>query len=324
MRSAAGKPLREIGMDRVVVIVRQDSNSRRRVKVGQRAVDHSAEYSDAMRFTTLAGQRIPVLGQGTWQLGETAGRRAQEIAALKLGLDLGLTLIDTAELYGSGASEELVAEAIAGRRDEVFLVTKILPSNATSRKKIVASCEASLRRLRVDHVDLYLLHWRSGEDLPAAVETFEALRESGKIRHWGVSNFDVDDLEELARLPGGGHVASNQVLYNLSRRGTEFDLLPAARRQGLHVMAYTPIEQGRILGDAALGAVAARHGASPAQVALAWVIRQEGVTAIPRARTPEHVRDNVAALDLTLTAEDLRDLDRAFPPPAKKRALEMI
>lgn len=277
-----------------------------------------------MRFTILAGTRVPVLGQGTWQLGDRRDLRRQEIAALQLGIDLGLTLIDTAELYGGGASEELVAEAIAGRRDQVFLVTKILPSNATSRKKIVAACEASLRRLRVDHVDLYLLHWRSGEDLAVTVETFEALRAAGKIRHWGVSNFDVDDLEELADLPSGADVASDQVLYNVSRRGIEFDLLPAARRAGLHVMAYTPIEQGRILGNATLTRVAARHGVTPAQIALAWVIRHDGVTAIPRARTEAHVRDNAAALAITLTPEDLADIDRAFPPPAKKRPLEMI
>jgi diketogulonate reductase-like aldo/keto reductase len=277
-----------------------------------------------MRFTTLGNDTVPVLGQGTWQLGERRDRRRQEIAALQLGMELGLTLIDTAELYGNGASEELVAEAITGRREKVFLVTKILPANAVSRRKIVAACEGSLGRLRVDHVDLYLLHWRSGENLPAVVETFAELRGAGKIRHWGVSNFDLSDLAELGQLPGGRDVASNQVLYNVTRRGIEFDLLPHAREHGLHVMAYTPIEQGRILGNEALGRVAARHGATPAQIALAWVIRQDGVTAIPRASSPEHVRENAAALDVELSAQDIAEIDADFPPPRKKRALEMI
>jgi len=277
-----------------------------------------------MRFTTLAGETVPVLGQGTWQLGDRPQRRGQEIAALQLGIDLGLTLIDTAEMYGDGAAEELVAEAIAGRRAQVFLVTKVLPGNATNRKKLVAACERSLRRLRVEHIDLYLLHWRQNENLAVVVETFGDLARAGKIRHWGVSNFDVSDLEELIRLPGGGQAASNQVLYNVSRRGIEFDLLPAARTRGLNVMAYTPIEQGRILGNATLREVAARHQATPAQIALAWVIRQEGLLAIPRAGTPAHVTENAGALTIELSARDLHDIDQAFPPPAKPRPLEMI
>jgi len=277
-----------------------------------------------MRFTTLAGESVPVLGQGTWQLGDRPQRRGQEIAALQLGIDLGLTLIDTAEMYGDGAAEELVAEAIVGRRDQVFLVTKVLPGNASSRKKLVAACERSLRRLRVQHIDLYLLHWRQNEDLAMTVETFGELESVGKIRHWGVSNFDVSDLEELNLLPGGGQAASNQVLYNVSRRGIEFDLLPAARKRGLNVMAYTPIEQGRILGNATLREIAARHQATAAQIALAWVIRQEGVMAIPRAGTPAHVTENAGALAIELSARDLQDIDRAFPPPAKPHPLEMI
>jgi diketogulonate reductase-like aldo/keto reductase len=277
-----------------------------------------------MRFTRLSSDSIPVLGQGTWQIGERPERRRQEIAALQAGIDLGLTLIDTAELYGNGASEQLVAEAIDGRRDKVFLVTKILPGNAVSRKKIVASCESSLKRLRVDHIDLYLLHWRQSEDLAVVVEAFVGLNAVGKIRHWGVSNFDVGDLQELEQLPGGADAASNQVLYNLSRRGIEYDLLPEAHTRGLHVMAYTPIEQGKILNDATLRQVASRHNATPAQIALAWVIRQEGMTAIPRASSPEHVRENARALDIQLTARDLEELDRAFPPPSRKRSLEMI
>ena len=277
-----------------------------------------------MRTTHIADANVPVLGQGTWHLGDRPDRRKQEISALQLGIDLGLTLIDTAEMYGNGASEGLVAEAIAGRRDQVFLVTKVLPGNAGSRKSILASCEASLRRLRVDHVDLYLLHWRSGENLPVAVETFDELVGAGKIRRWGVSNFDVDDLEELRGIDVAGRCATNQVLYNASRRGVEFNLLPAARERRLNVMAYTPIEQGSILGNAALKKIAGRHAATPAQVALAGVIRQDGVLAIPRTGSPDHVRENAGAVQLRLTDEDLRDIDAAFPPPRKARPLEMI
>lgn len=277
-----------------------------------------------MRTTTIAGDRIPVLGQGTWQLGDRADRRQQEIAALQLGIDLGMTLIDTAEMYGDGASEELVAEAIAGRRDEIFLVTKVLPGNATSKKRIVTACENSLRRLRVEHVDLYLLHWRQSENLAVVVETFAGLVAAGKIRHWGVSNFDVADLEELLGLPGGQEVASNQVLYNVTRRGIEFELLARTRARGTNVMAYTPIEQGRILGNTALREIARRHNATPAQIALAWTIRAAGVMAIPRSGSPAHTRENAAAAAIELTERDLREIDRAFPPPKKARPLEMI
>jgi diketogulonate reductase-like aldo/keto reductase len=277
-----------------------------------------------MRTTTIAGDKVPVLGQGTWQLGDRADRRQQEIAALQLGIDLGMTLIDTAEMYGDGASEELVAEAISGRRDQIFLVTKVLPSNATSQKRIVTSCENSLRRLRVDHVDLYLLHWRQSEKLALVVEAFTGLVAAGKIRHWGVSNFDAADLDELERLPGGKSVASNQVLYNVTRRGIEFDLLPRTRALGINVMAYTPIEQGRILRDAALREVARRHNVTPAQVALAWTIRTEGVMAIPRSGSPAHTRENAAAAGVQLSERDLAQIDRAFPPPKKSRPLEMI
>jgi diketogulonate reductase-like aldo/keto reductase len=277
-----------------------------------------------MRFTTIAGNPVPVLGQGTWQLGDQPRRRQQELAALQLGIDLGMTLIDTAEMYGDGASEELVAEAIMGRRERIFLVTKVLPGNATSRQRIVSSCENSLRRLRVDHVDLYLLHWRQSENLEVVVETFTGLVSAGKIRHWGVSNFDVDDLEELEALAGGKDVASNQVLYNVSRRGVEFNLLPHTRQRGVNVMAYTPIEQGRIIGNAALREVARRHGATPAQIALAWAIREPGGLAIPRSGSPDHTRENAAAAGIQLSSQDLLDIDRAFPPPKKARPLEML
>ena len=277
-----------------------------------------------MRTTKIANESVPVLGQGTWQLGDRADRRARELATLQLGIDLGMTLIDTAEMYGSGASERLVAEAIAGRRDQVFIVTKVLPGNAVSRQRIIAACEGSLGRLQVDHIDLYLLHWRQGENLAVLVEAFGELVKAGKIRHWGVSNFDVDDLEELARLPGGDRVASNQVLYNVGRRGIEFDLIPYARKRHVNVMAYTPIEPSRILEDATLRRIAERHQATPVQIALAWVTRQDGVMAIPRTSSPKHVTENAAAAQIRLTAQDLEEIDRAFPAPKGKSSLEMI
>ncbi|ABR89627.1 oxidoreductase, aldo/keto reductase family, related to diketogulonate reductase [Janthinobacterium sp. Marseille] len=277
-----------------------------------------------MRKTKLpSGLAVPVLGQGTWYMGDEAHRRADEIASLRLGLDLGMTLIDTAEMYGDGASEKLVGEAIAGRRDEVFLVSKVLPSNA-SRSGTIAACERSLRRLGTDCIDLYLLHWRGRTPFAETIAAFEALQDAGKIRHWGVSNMDVDDMREIARAPGGDAMATNQVLYNLTRRGIEFDLLPQAQARGLPLMAYSPIEQGRLTEYPEVLDIADRHGVTPAQVALAWVLRQEGVIAIPKASTPEHVRENRAALDLQLTAEDLEELDDMFPPPDGPESLEMI
>jgi diketogulonate reductase-like aldo/keto reductase len=256
-------------------------------------------------------------------MGDDAHRRADEIASLRLGLDLGMTLIDTAEMYGDGASEKLVGEAIAGRRDEVFLVSKVLPSNA-SRSGTIAACERSLRRLGTDCIDLYLLHWRGRTPFAETIAAFEALQDAGKIRHWGVSNMDVDDMREIARAPGGDAMATNQVLYNLTRRGIEFDLLPQAQARGLPLMAYSPIEQGRLTEYPEVQDIADRHGVTPAQVALAWVLRQEGVIAIPKAATPEHVRENRAALELQLTAEDLAELDDMFPPPDGPESLEMI
>ncbi len=279
--------------------------------------------ADVPTLRLPSGESVPVLGQGTWMMAEGNGRRADEIASLRLGLDLGLTLIDTAEMYADGASETLVGEAIAGRRDEVFLVSKVLPSNA-GRAAAIRACERSLARLGTDRIDLYLLHWRGGTPLSETLAAFETLARDGKIRHWGVSNFDPDDMAELEGLPGGDAVAANQVLYNLTRRGIEFDLLPRCRERGIPVMAYSPIEQGRMLRHPALAKVAARHGATPAQVGLAWVLRQDGVMAIPKAGRPEHVRENRAALDLRLTADDLAELDRAFPPPARPQPLEML
>ena len=272
-----------------------------------------------------SGESVPVLGQGTWNLGDDPRQRSAEVEALRLGLDLGMTLIDTAEMYGSGASEKLVGEAIHGRRDEAFLVSKVLPQNATARGTVRA-CEESLKRLRTDRLDLYLLHWRGDVALEETLTGFDSLLRAGKIRYWGVSNFDVADLEELVGLAGGEAVATDQVLYNLTRRGIERNLLPwcRARPHRIPVMAYSPIEQGRLLDHPAIRAVAARHDATPTRVALAWVLRSEGTIAIPRTGKVAHVRDNRAALDLHLTQQDLQELESAFPAPKRKQALEML
>ncbi len=266
---------------------------------------------------------LPRLGQGTWNMGDRATRRKEELAALREGIELGMTLIDTAEMYGDGRSESLVAEAIAGVRDRICLVSKVLPSNA-SRKGVVRACEASLKRLQTDFLDLYLLHWSGSHPLEDTVRGFEDLLAAGKVRAWGVSNLDLGEMQRLAAVPGGKACATNQLLYNLSRRGIEFDLLPWCRERGIAVMAYSPVEQGRILGHKALNEVARRLGATPAQVALAWVLRQAGVVAIPKAASVAHVRENHKALELRLDAEALRALDTAFPPPKKARPLEML
>ncbi len=270
-----------------------------------------------------SGERLPALGLGTWHMGEDPSRREAEVAALQLGLDLGLTLIDTAEMYGDGGAEKVVGAAVAGRRDQAFLVSKVLPSNA-SRTGTIAACERSLRRLGTDRIDLYLLHWRSRARLGEVVEGFEALARAGKIRHWGVSNLDRSDMEELSELPAGDRVQVDQVLYNPSRRGIEADLLPWCRRRGVAIMAYSPIEEGRLVRHPTLREVGARHGATPAQVALAWVLRHKGVCAIPKAASREHLEEDRAALDLRLTAEDLAEIDRAFPAPHEPQELEMI
>lgn len=270
-----------------------------------------------------AGESIPAIGQGTWYLGEDPARREAELDALRAGLDHGLTLVDTAEMYGEGASEVLVGEAIAGRRDEVFLVSKVLPSHATFTDTIEA-CHRSLRRLDTERLDLYLLHWRGPVPLEETVRAFEELVRLGLIRHWGVSNFDVRDMAELLRVPGGEAVQTDQVLYNPTRRGVEYDLLPALQEQGIPLMAYSPIEQGRLLHHPAIVSVAEAHGATPAQVALAWLLTRDGVTVIPRAGSRAHVLDNRAALDLLLTEQDLRTLDEAFPPPREPQSLEVL
>jgi diketogulonate reductase-like aldo/keto reductase len=268
-------------------------------------------------------ETIPALGIGTWTMGDSRKTRADEIAALQTAVDLGMTVVDTAEMYGNGAAEEVVAEALAHRRDEVFLVSKVLPQNAT-RRGTIAACDASLRRLKTDRLDLYLLHWRGRVPLAETLEAFGRLERDGKIRHWGVSNFDTDDMEELLGLDTGKGVAANQVLYNLARRGIEYDLLPWCRAHRVPVMAYSPLEQGRLVGRKGLHAVAARLGATPAQVALAWVLRQPGVIAIPKSGSPERVRENRAALEIKPGAADLAELDEAFAPPTRKIALEMI
>lgn len=268
------------------------------------------------------GETVPALGQGTWKMGEERGRRAEEVRALQLGLDLGMTLIDTAEMYANGTAEAIAGAAIAGRRDAVFLVSKVLPSNA-SRAGTVAACERSLRRLRVETLDLYLLHWPGSHPLAETVAGFEALRQAGKIRHWGVSNFDVSEMEELLAA-GGAAVAANQVLYNLGRRGIEYDLVPWQKQHRLPLMAYSPIEQGRLARHRALAEIAARHAASAAQVALAWALAQPQTMVIPKAGSEPHVRENRAAAEIVLTPDDFAALDAAFLPPRRKSSLEMI
>lgn len=268
-------------------------------------------------------KQVPALGQGTWQMAESGIGRKQAIAALQLGVDLGMTVVDTAEMYGEGAVEELVGEAITGRRDQVFLVSKVYPHNA-SRARMVEACARSLKRLRTDRVDLYLLHWPGSVPIDETLETFMQLKDEGKILDYGISNFDARGIQRVWSRPGGAGLVTNQVLYNLSERGIEWDLLPWCAKESLPVMAYTPLGQGALLGDKTLQRVATRHGATPAQVALAWVLRNDGVLAIPKAGSAAHVRENRKAADLALTADDLRDLDAAFPPPAGPTPLAIL
>jgi diketogulonate reductase-like aldo/keto reductase len=271
----------------------------------------------------LSGEQVCALGQGTWYMGESRAARKTEVAALQAGLDLGLTLIDTAEMYAEGGAEEVVGEAIAGRREQVFLVSKVYPHNA-SRAGVVAACERSLKRQRTDRIDLYLLHWRGQHPLAETVAGFEALQRAGKIRHWGVSNLDLADMQELAAVPGGGACAANQLLYNLSRRGIEWDLQPWLRERRMPVMAYSPIEQARLLALPGLQDFARRHGVTPAQVALAWLLGQGDVIAIPKSSNATHLRENAAARELRLDAAQRVELDRLFPPPTRATPLEMI
>jgi diketogulonate reductase-like aldo/keto reductase len=292
-----------------------------------------------MKIETVAlpdGERVPVLGQGTWRMGENKRTHNDEVAALRLGIELGMTLIDTAEMYGEGGAEKIVADAIEGQRDRVFVVTKVYPHNA-SRAALPKACERSLKRLRVDVIDLYLLHWRErNTQLPETVETFEELRAAGKIRRWGVSNFDAYDMQQLWFVENGANCAANQVLYNLESREIEFDLLPfvnqhsitagSTRTKGqLVVMAYSPVGHGRgLLENATLTRIAKRHEATTSQIALAWVLRQPGIIAIPKASKEEHVRENERSIEIKLTSEDFAELDREFPAPKSKKPLPML
>src|SRR5215218_2312534 len=275
-----------------------------------------------MRTVLLpSGERVPAFGQGTWRMGEIPARRAEEIAALRVGLELGVRLIDTAEMYGEGGAEEVVGEAIAGRRDEVFLVSKVYPHNA-SRKGALATCERSLKRLKTDRLDLYLLHWRGNVPFAETVDAFENLRAAGKIRHWGVSNLDLGDMQQIWALSQA--VQTNQLLYNLARRGIEWDLLPWQRERHIPVMAYSPIEQARLVKNTALVNFAKRSSMTPAQAALAWLLAKDEVIVIPKASKPAHLKENLASLEIRLSASQLADLDRAFPPPSGPSALEML
>lgn len=278
--------------------------------------------SEALPQVTLpGGETVPALGQGTWHMGEDRRQRAQEAASVRLGIELGMTLVDTAEMYGSGGAEEVVREAAKGLRDRLFIVSKVYPHNA-SAQGVVAACEKSLKRLGTDRIDLYLLHWRGSVPLAQTVEGFHRLEREGKIRYHGVSNFDRRDMEEWVAAGGDG-VATDQVLYNLATRGPEWDLAPWCIERSVTIMAYTPLGQGRMLARPELAEIARRHNATPAQVALAWLLHKDGVIVIPKASRPEHMRENRGALDLDLTEDDLAALDRAFPPPARHTPLGM-
>lgn len=277
-----------------------------------------------MKFVTLkTGEQVPVLGLGTWHMGERDGRRMREIDALRAGLDLGLNLIDTAEMYGEGGAEMIVAKALAGRRDEVFVVSKVYPHNASYRGTLHA-CERSLKRLKIETIDLYLLHWRGSYELAETIEGFEKLKEQGKIRHWGVSNFDAVDMAELLATDGGEQCGVNQVLYNLTERGIEWDLLDHARLNDIATMAYSPLAQGGVMGDETLRDIAEAHEVTPAAVALAWVINQHATITIPKAASLQHVKENAAALDVKLSYEELKALDAAFPPPTGPSPLAIL
>ena len=270
-----------------------------------------------------SGERVSALGLGTWHFGEDRGKRAEEIATLRLGLDLGVTLIDTAEMYGEGRSEELISEAIEGRRDQVFLVSKVSPQNA-SRKGAVAACERSLARLNTDHIDLYLLHWRGNVPFAETLEAFVALQKAGKIHHFGVSNLDLADMQELESVPGGAAVATNQLLYNLARRGIEWDLLPWLRERRIPLMAYSPIEQAKLTLNPKLIDFAQRHDITPAQAGLAWLLAHDDVIVIPKTARRDRLKENIGALDHHLTQAQLAELDQLFPPPTGPRTLEML
>ncbi len=271
------------------------------------------------------GKRVSVLGQGTWGMGEKPKSHGDEVAALQLGIELGMTLIDTAEMYGEGGAEKVVADAIAGQRNRVFVVTKVYPHNA-SQRELPKACKRSLKRLRIDAIDLYLLHWREkNPPLAETVETFEKLQSAGKIKRWGVSNFDVDDMKELLAIDGGTNCAANQVLYNLENREIEVDLLPWSSKNNIPIMAYSPVGHGRgLLENGTLKKISKNYDATPAQIALAWVLRQPGVIAIPKASKKAHVRDNARSIEIKLAKQDLAELDDEFPAPQSKRPLPML
>jgi diketogulonate reductase-like aldo/keto reductase len=271
----------------------------------------------------LSGQEIPILGMGTWRMGESSAQRQQEVTALRHGMDLGMTLIDTAEMYGEGGAEIIVGEAIAHQRSSVFLVSKVYPHNAT-RQGVIAACDRSLRRLKSDYLDLYLLHWRGSVPLAETLEAFRTLKQAGKIREYGVSNFDLDDMEEAMTLTQGKEIATNQVLYNLSRRGVEWDLLPWSRQQSIPTMAYSPVEQGRLLQNPTLQKLAQQRGVTPAQIAIAWLLHQEQTIVIPKSSSIAHIEQNNATLALQLSADDFSVLDTAFPPPSTRVSLQML
>jgi diketogulonate reductase-like aldo/keto reductase len=275
------------------------------------------------RVALADGVTVPALGLGTWKMGERPERRDAEVAALRHGFDLGLTLVDTAEMYADGRSEEVVARAINGRRDEIFVVSKVYPHNA-GRRSAIAACERSLKRLRIDRLDLYLLHWRGDIPLAETVEAFERLKRDGKVARWGVSNFDVGDLDELAGLSGGRTCAADQVLYHLAERGIEKGVLPHARAWPMAVMAYSPFDEGRLLKHPDLLRIARDVQAAPATLALAWLASHDGVIAIPKAARIEHVDAIRAAADLRLTPDVLAALERAFPAPKRRTRLAMI
>jgi diketogulonate reductase-like aldo/keto reductase len=283
-----------------------------------------AAEGDPMRSVVLpSGERVPALGMGTWKMAEKPALRAQEIATLRLGLDRGLTLIDTAEMYGEGRAEELIAEVLTDRRDEVFIVSKVYPHNAT-HSGVPQACERSLRRLRTDRIDMYLLHWRGNVPFEETMEAFAALQRAGKIRHYGVSNLDLSDLREVFEFQPGRVIQTDQLLYNLTRRGLEWDLLPWLRKHRIPVMAYSPIEEGRLARHRQLQEFAQRHGMSPAQVALSWLLAHDDIVAIPKTSRPERLLENLAALEKPLDTQALAELNRLFPPPEGPRHLEMI
>ncbi len=269
-----------------------------------------------------SGKEIPTLGQGTWRMGEKASQKEAEIAALQLGIDLGMTLIDTAEMYGEGGAEKIVAEAISGRREEVYLVSKFYPYNA-SYDGLIQACDRSLSRLKTDYLNLYLLHWRGSIPLSETLKGLQHLKQAGKILDYGVSNFDTDDMEEAISLPGGKEIVTNQVLYNLMRRGIEWDLLPWCREHQIPIMAYSPVEQRAFVDNSQLSNIATKYNATTTQIALSWLLHQDNVISIPKATNPQHIEENRAAIDLKLTAEDLQELDRSFKPPSRKMSLSM-